>query len=369
MAYDPSGTRPDSTHALSMKILITGGCGFLGSNLAASYLNEGADVVIVDALLRVGGESNLTWLRDIANRAGKLTFHRGDIAVAEIVEKVFRQHAPFDYVCHVAGQVAMTTSLEDPRRDLLTNVVGTFNVLEAVRQFSPEALVAYSSTNKVYGDLERFLYRETATRIEPMDFPAGFDEDLPLDFSTPYGCSKGAADQYVRDWARIYGLRTVVFRHSSIYGGRQFATKDQGWIGWFCQKAVEHRQAEEEGREPPSFTIAGSGKQVRDVLHAEDLVCLYRVAFAKRAQLRGEIFNIGGGLLNSLSLLELFALLERILKLREPLRFIRQARRRSDQDFFVADITKAESLLAWSPGVSAEAGICAAAEWASRILK
>lgn len=352
-----------------MKILITGGCGFLGSNLAASYLGEGAEVVILDALLRIGGESNLDWLQEAASRAGRLTFHRGDVADPQVVENVFRQHAPFDYICHVAGQVAMTTSLEDPRRDLQTNVVGTFNVLEAVRRFSPEALVAYSSTNKVYGDLERFRYRETATRLEPVDYPAGFDENLPLDFSTPYGCSKGSADQYVRDWARVYGLRTVVFRHSSIYGGRQYATKDQGWIGWFCQKAVEHRQAEALGRPPPSFTIAGSGKQVRDVLHAEDLVRLYRAAFAARGTLRGEIFNIGGGLANSLSLLELFALLERILTLREPLRFERQPRRRSDQDFFVADITKAKNLLGWSPAVSAEAGITAAAEWAGRILR
>jgi len=351
-----------------MKLLITGGCGFLGSNLAASYLNEGAEVIVLDALLRIGGENNLAWLQEHAARAGKLTFHHGDIADAQVVEDVFRQHAPFDYVCHVAGQVAMTTSLEDPRRDLLTNVVGTFNVLEAVRRFSPDALVAYSSTNKVYGDLERFRYRETSTRMEPVDYPTGFDENLPLDFSTPYGCSKGAADQYVRDWARIYGLRTVVFRHSSIYGGRQYATKDQGWIGWFCQKAVEHRQAEEQGREPPSFTIAGSGKQVRDVLHAEDLVRLYRAAFAARDRLRGEIFNIGGGLANSLSLLELFALLERILALREPLRPERQPRRRSDQDFFVAEIAKARRQLSWEPRLSATEGITAAADWAAGII-
>ena len=343
-----------------MKLLITGGCGFLGSNLAASYLEEGAEVVIIDALLRAGGEKNFAWLQALA-KPGQLHFIRGDLAEQELVESVFRLHAPFDFICHVGGQVAMTTSLSDPRRDLRTNVLGTFNVLEAMRQYSPEAFIAYSSTNKVYGDLERFHYGETETRYTLPDYPSGLDESIPLDFASPYGCSKGSADQYVRDWHRNYGLKAMVFRHSSIYGGRQFASFDQGWIGWFCQKAWE--QKNNSASEP--FTISGTGKQVRDVLHAEDLVRLYRCAYEQRIRAAGEIFNIGGGMANSLSLLELFELLRHKLEMSEALRFTRMPRRQSDQDFFVANVSKAERLLGWQPQISTSTGIERMLSWVS----
>lgn len=342
-----------------MRILITGGCGFLGSNLAASYLEEGAEVIIIDALLRTGGQSNRDWLKTLAKSPGQLTFHHFDLADDAAVTAVFRAHAPFDFICHVGGQVAMTTSLTDPRRDMRTNVLGTFNVLEAMRQHSPDAFLAYSSTNKVYGDLERLSYVETATRYTVPAYPNGFDELLPLDFASPYGCSKGAADQYVRDWKRNYGLKTVVFRHSSIYGGRQFATFDQGWIGWFCQKAWEQKQ--DPAARP--FTIAGTGKQVRDVLHAEDLVRLYRAAYQEQNQIAGEVFNIGGGMANSLSLIELFSLLETALGMKTPLRFERQSRRTSDQDLFVADLTKVRRLLKWQPLISRDEGIKSMLSW------
>ena len=184
-----------------------------------------------------------------------------------------------------------------------------------------------------------------------------------LDFASPYGCSKGAADQYIRDWHRNFGLRTVVFRHSSIYGGRQFATFDQGWIGWFCQKALEQQSALAAGLEPEPFTIQGSGKQVRDVLHANDLVRLYRAAHANADRAAGEVFNIGGGVSNSLSLIELFALLEKILGLKQRLRFTRLDRRQSDQDFFVADIRKARNYLGWEPEVTREQGITMMIKW------
>ena len=288
-----------------------------------------------------------------------------DLADAEGVMAVFRRHSPFDYICHVGGQVAMTTSLEDPARDLQTNVLGTFNVLEAARSFSPEALIAYSSTNKVYGDLEWLSYKETETRYCLLDYPKGLDESLPLDFSTPYGCSKGSADQYVRDWARVYGLKTVVFRHSSIYGGRQFASFDQGWIGWFCQKAVEQKNALNIGQIPESFTISGTGKQVRDVLHADDLIRLYKAAYELRASISGEIFNIGGGLANSLSLVELFSHLADKLKI-TSLPYVQTPRRASDQDFFVADISKAARLLKWDPEISFLRGLDLMLEWTIR---
>ena len=345
-----------------MKILITGGCGFLGSNIAASYLKSGDEVVVVDALFRKGSELNLEWLRSLEG-AANLSFYQLDLAEADKLDVVFQKEAPFDYICHLGGQVAMTTSLSDPRRDMRTNVVGTFNLLESVREHCPEAMLAYSSTNKVYGDLERLEYKEEATRYTLPDFSNGLDESTPLDFASPYGCSKGAADQYVRDWHRNFGLKTVVFRHSSIYGGRQFATFDQGWIGWFCQKAVEQAAAYKACQQPEPFTISGTGKQVRDVLHAKDLIRLYRSAYEHRDSVAGEIFNIGGGLENSLSLLELFDLLKELTGMPEPMRFDRLPRRQSDQDFFVADISAAGTALNWKPEMSSRDGVLRMLEW------
>lgn len=344
-----------------MKTLITGGCGFLGSNLAADSLQRGESLVIADALFRKGSAQNLKWLEEQA-APGQLIFQNLDLADTDAVNHLFYTHGPFDFIVHVAGQVAMTSSLNDPRRDLLTNVLGTFNILEAMRKHSPNGFLAYSSTNKVYGDLDYLIYDENNTRFILPDHPLGLDESIPLDFSTPYGCSKGAADQYVRDWSRIFGLQTVVFRHSSIYGGRQFATYDQGWVGWFCQKAVEQKNAIELGQQPPSFTISGTGKQVRDVLHAEDLVSLYRSAYNNRSKASGEVFNIGGGLNNSLSLLELFTLLGSLLDLPELI-FTKIQRRKSDQDFFVANILKASQILNWQPHVSNKLGIERMLQW------
>lgn len=349
-----------------MKILITGGCGFLGSNLAAAYLQEGAEVTVIDALFRNGSATNLAWLESQA-ATGHLHFSQTDLADANGVLAVFRRHAPFDYICHVGGQVAMTTSLTDPARDLLTNVLGTFHVLEAARAHSPEALIAYSSTNKVYGDLEELRYEETTTRYLLPDHPKGLDESQALDFSTPYGCSKGAADQYVRDWARVYGLKTVIFRHSSIFGGRQFASFDQGWVGWFCQKAIEQKRVHLAGFLPEPFTIAGTGKQVRDVLHADDLIGLYRTAYEHREQMKGEIFNIGGGASNSLSLLELFDMLAELLAI-PPLIYTPTPRRASDQDCFIADIGKAERVLGWTPAISCREGISSMLTWTEKHL-
>lgn len=344
-----------------MKMLITGGCGFLGSNIAASYLKEGVEVIIIDALFRTGGRDNLKWLQSMVSGA-QLTHYEIDLADENAVAEIFKKHAPVDYVCHLGGQVAMTTSLSDPRRDFKTNALGTFNILEAVRAHSPEAMVCYSSTNKVYGDLEHLTYVEGGKRYTVPAHPGGFDESLRLDFASPYGCSKGAADQYVRDWHRNFGLKTAVFRHSSIYGGRQFSTFDQGWIGWFCQKALEQKKARDNGLSVPEFTIAGTGKQVRDVLHADDLVRLYRAAYAHRNEVAGEIFNIGGGMVNSLSLLELFDLLAGKLNT-APLVFQKLPRRQSDQDFFVADIEKAAKLLGWKPQVSSSDGIDRMLSW------
>lgn len=335
-----------------MKLLITGGCGFLGSNLAMKALERGEELIVFDNLYRMGSRQNLDWLQGL----GEFSFVHGDIRNQNDITRVIAEHMP-DAVFHLAGQVAMTTSIANPRMDFEVNAMGTHNLLEALRCYSPQSTVIYSSTNKVYGDLEQYRYEESASRYSCLDRPNGFDESTPLDFHSPYGCSKGSADQYMLDYARIFGLKTVVFRHSSMYGGRQYSTFDQGWIGWFCQQAVA--TAKGELKEP--FTISGNGKQVRDVLHAEDMARLYFTALEKIADVRGQVFNIGGGVANSLSLLELFAVLEDLLQVR--LRFTALPPRESDQRIFIADIGKAGRLLGWLPQVSARDGIISMIDW------
>lgn len=341
-----------------MKLLITGGCGFLGSNLAAHALTQGIDLCVFDSLYRHGSQSNLEWLRG----QGSFEFAHGDIRNANDVQRVIARFKP-DAIFHLAGQVAMTTSIADPRMDFEVNALGTLNVLEAVRTHAPEAMVIYSSTNKVYGDLEQYQYRETETRYVCVEHPNGFDETTPLDFHSPYGCSKGSADQYLRDYHRIFGLKTVVFRHSSMYGGRQFATADQGWIGWFCQMAAQTRAGKR--REP--FTISGNGKQVRDVLRAEDMISLYFSTLDHAAAAAGRAFNIGGGIANSLSLLELFALLE--AEIGQPLDYVKLPPRESDQRVFVADLAKIGQLSGWTPRISTKDGVSSMLAWTSSMLQ
>jgi CDP-paratose 2-epimerase len=339
-----------------MKLLITGGCGFLGSNLASEAISQGIDLCVFDNLCRHGSQSNLEWLRSLGN----FQFVHGDIRNASEVNRIVERFKP-DAIFHLAGQVAMTTSINDPRIDFEVNVLGTINLLEAVRLIAPDAVVIYSSTNKVYGDLEQFKYREAKTRYVCVDHPEGFDEQTPLDFHSPYGCSKGSADQYLLDYNRIFGLKTIVFRHSSMFGGRQFATADQGWIGWFCQIASQTRS----GRLKEPFTISGNGKQVRDVLHADDIVSLYFSALKLSDAAAGHAFNIGGGISNSLSLLELFTFLED--QIGQSLRFMQVSPRASDQRVFVADITKVTGKLNWVPKVTAEAGLRRMLKWVDSV--
>lgn len=339
-----------------MKLLIVGGCGFLGSNLASYGIKEGYNITVFDNLSRYGAASNLDWLRQL----GKLRFIHGDTRNRNDVEKVI-QEGNFDAIFHLAGQVAMTTSINDPYKDFQTNTMGTIHVLDAVRKHSPHTLVVFSSTNKVYGDLEQYIYKETDTRFVCEDWPKGFDETVPLDFHSPYGCSKGAADQYMLDYARIFGIRTIVFRHSSMYGGRQFATYDQGWIGWFCEKALERRK----NSKSAPFSISGNGKQVRDILHAEDMVNLYYEAVIHADALAGQAFNIGGGIDQSLSLLELFDLLNEMLGI--ELEYIQLPPRVSDQKVFVADITKIQNAISWKPQVTAREGIQRMIQWAEEL--
>ncbi len=335
-----------------MRVLITGGCGFLGCNLAAALLRDGEDVIVFDNLSRAGSTQNLEWLRLI----GDPVFLHGDVRSCDDVDHAVASVKP-DAVLHLAGQVAMTTSILQPIRDFRVNSLGTLNVLEAVRAHACSAPVLYSSTNKVYGDLEQYRYDETETRYVCRDRPNGFDESTPLDFRSPYGCSKGAADQYVLDYHHTFGLRTVVFRHSSMYGGRQFATEDQGWVGWFCARARDLRRGESDGE----FTISGNGKQVRDLLHADDMVTLYRAALEHIDAAQGTVFNVGGGPANSLSLIELFRELETYAG--RPITCRSLPPRQSDQRVFIADISKARQRLHWEPRVDRQTGLARMLEW------
>ena len=338
-----------------MKYLITGGCGFLGSNIASEILKQGDALVVFDSLYRQGSYQNLEWLKS----QGEFEFIHGDIRNTNDVERMIQKHKP-DVIYHLVGQVAMTTSIADPRMDMEVNVGGSFNLLNAVRLYSPDSTIIYSSTNKVYGDLEQFSYRETETRYECIEKPNGFDESVNLDFHSPYGTSKGSADQYMLDFARIYGLKTVVFRHSSMFGGRQFATYDQGWIGWFTQQAINIKN----GTQKEPFTISGNGKQVRDIAYASDMIALYLQASKKIEDIKGQVFNVGGGMSNSSSLLELFDFLEKELDVK--MEYKQLPIRESDQRVFVADLTKVKELIGWEPKVSKEEGIRKMIEWVSQ---
>jgi CDP-paratose 2-epimerase len=336
-----------------MTYLVTGGCGFVGCNIAASLIERGERVFLFDNMARAGTAENLKWLQSL----GAIDFIKGDTRDEAEVLQIVQKTMP-EVIFHLAGQVAMTTSMQDPRRDFETNVVGSFNLLEAVRRECAGATIVYSSSNKVYGELAGLQLKEEALRYSAINFPNGIDESAPLDFQTPYGCSKGAADQYMLDYARVFNLNTVVFRHSTIFGGRQFATFDQGWVSWFCQQALETQRNPQ--RAP--FTISGDGKQVRDLLFVDDCVNCYLTAADKIAQVRGQAFNIGGGMANSSSLLELFEMLETELKVK--LEYKQLPWRHSDQKFFVANNAKALSLLDWQPRVTKREGILRTIEWA-----
>ena len=329
-----------------MKYLITGGAGFLGSNLSSKILSENEELFIFDNLYREGAYKNLKWLME----QGNVNFIHSDIRNKNDVETAIKSIEP-DVIFHLAGQVAMTTSLKNPIMDFEVNTLGSLNLLEAVRNYSLHSIIVYSSTNKVYGDLEHLKYHENDTRYNVEDYPDGFDENLKLDFHSPYGCSKGAADQYMLDYARMYKLKTIVFRHSSMYGGRQFATYDQGWVTWFCQKAIEDKL----------FTISGDGKQVRDILHVDDLIECYFSAIQHIDKTAGNAFNIGGGMDNSSSLIELFNYLETTYDIK--LKYKKIDWRKSDQKFFVADIAKAKDRFDWEPNISKMQGIKKTIMW------
>jgi CDP-paratose 2-epimerase len=342
---------------MNRNALVTGGCGFIGSNVAARLAREGWQVAVFDNLSRHGSAQNLAWLQAQSN----VEFIHGDIRNSGDVDLVITRTQP-NAILHLAGQVAMSSSLDNPRRDFEINVLGSLNVLESVRRHALKSTIVYSSSNKVYGDLLGVTLSEDTQRYTAPGSPEGLDESVPLDFQTPYGCSKGAADQYMLDYARVFGLNTVVFRHSTVFGGRQFATFDQGWVGWFCQQALAVKKNPH--REP--FTISGDGKQVRDLLFVEDAAACYLAAIERIESVRGQAFNIGGGIKNSASLLELFELLQSLLSVKLVYRQLPW--RHSDQKFFVANIGKARRLLQWHPKVDKQDGVKRMLAWAEEVM-
>lgn len=331
-----------------MKILITGGAGFIGSNLSDYYLRKGAEVVVFDNLSRPGTEKNLEWLQKNHKATGRFTFVKGDVRRMDELPPIIREA---EIVIHLAGQVAVTSSIADPRTDFEVNALGTFNVLEAVRLYGKNPIFFYVSTNKVYGRMEDITVLEREKRYIMPDHPEGISEERCLDFHSPYGCSKGTADQYVRDYSRIYGIPTVVFRMSCQYGIRQFGNEDQGWVAHFVISAIKGK----------SITIYGNGKQVRDVLYIDDLIRAFEMAIENIEKTKGNIYNIGGGPEFTLSLLELIELLEDRLGCKIPLQFGEW--RPGDQPVYISNIHKAYKDFGWTPQISPPEGIDKLISW------
>lgn len=329
-----------------MKAIVTGGAGFIGCNTAARLISQGHSVVVIDDLSRKGSVKNLEWLKT----QGDFEFLQIDIRDYPALEGAIRKHSDVEFIMHLAAQVAVTTSVADPRTDMEINLLGSFNLIEAVRKNDLRPFIGFASTNKVYGKMDDLRIEDLGDRYQYADV-AGADEERPLDFYSPYGCSKGAADQYIRDYSRIYNLPTAVFRMSCIYGKRQFGVEDQGWVAWFIIAAVL--------KQP--ITIFGDGKQVRDVLFVEDLIDLYLAAFNNPDKSAGKVFNAGGGPKNTLSLLELLAHIEKRLGEKIPLAY--DDWRPGDQKVYVSDTALAESVLGWERKYDKVRGVDTLIDW------
>ncbi len=335
------------------KVLITGGAGFIGSNLAKFYLDQGSEVTVYDNLSRPGVEKNLEWLKKTVSQKG--SHNKLTIIIADLLNVKKLNQAVIDQqlILHQAGQTAVTTSLIKPMEDFQVNAYGSLLLLEAVRNNAPKAVSIFASTNKVYGDLESWKLKESESRYMPLH-KQSVDESQLLSFHSPYGCSKGAADQYFLDYARSYGLKTVVFRQSCIYGEHQLGVVDQGWLAFFALQAIHGKP----------ITIFGNGKQVRDVLHIQDLVNAYHQVWLlqeKQEKVIGQVFNIGGGVKNNLSLLEALQLISKIIG--SEIEFSFDQPRVGDQKYYVSDIAKARKVLGWQPTVSLKDGLKKLISW------
>jgi len=329
-------------------VLITGGAGFIGINTASHYINKNFKVIILDNFSRKGVEKNIEWFKK-SHKKGYSIIKYDLRHKSSRLDSIVREA---DIIFHFAGQVAVTTSVLEPYDDFLTNALGTLHLLESIRKSKKNPILVYSSTNKVYGDLEGIAVKELKTRYAFKELLKGVDEKAPLDFHSPYGCSKGCADQYIRDYSRIYGIRSVVFRQSCIYGPHQYGYEDQGWVAWFLIAGVLGKK----------ISIYGSGKQVRDLLHVDDLIRAYDLAINNIKITNGQIYNIGGGYDNSLSIwLEFGPLLESLLKKKLNVKFAKT--RPGDQAIFIADTTKAKRDFGWKPKINLTKGIKNLYEW------
>lgn len=332
---------------MAKRIVVTGGAGFIGSNYVARCIERGDSVVVFDDLSRAGAHKNLLWLT--SQYPSAFEFINEDVRNSEAVARACEKA---DVVYHLAAQVAVTSSVLDPRHDFEVNALGTLNVLEAARKSQTPPLVVYSSTNKVYGGLESLVVNEEPTRYAALSLPSGIPESYPLDFHSPYGCSKGCADQYVRDFGRIYGIPTVVLRQSCIYGPRQFGIEDQGWVAWFIICGALGRQ----------FRIYGDGKQVRDLLYVDDLLDLFDSVEKHPDRITGTVLNAGGGISNSLSVwTEFEPILTRLFGKKLIPEF--SDWRPGDQRFFVADVSLADSMLGWKPKINLHEGLTRLFDW------
>jgi CDP-paratose 2-epimerase len=331
-----------------MRYLITGGAGFIGANFVARALSRNDEALIYDDLSRPGVTANVDWLR-AAHGADAVELVKGKV---EDAARLGRAMASVDVAIHLAGQTAVTSSIRDPVADFESNALGTLNVLEAARRQESPPVVIYASTNKVYGSLDRIPVAEAETRYLFRDRPFGISEAEPLEFQSPYGCSKGAGDQYALDYARIYGLRSVVLRQSCIFGPRQMGCEEQGWMAWFLIAAQRRLPVR----------ICGSGKQVRDVLFVDDLLDAYDAAIDRIDVASGQAYNIGGGPERALSVwLEFAPLIERVLGRLPETRS--EPWRPGDQRVYVSDVRKAERELGWRPTVGVEEGVERLAAW------
>ena len=326
-----------------MRWLVTGGVGFIGTNLVDHLMQQGHDVVVLDDMSRGGVEANAAFLADRHGVEPALI----DVADGAALEGFLAGQDPFDAIAHLAGQVSLMASIEDPMRDFQVNALGTLNVLEHVRLHSTGTVVMGMSSNKLYGDLSAVRIVEEPTRYVAPDWPRGFDESLPMDFHGPYGCSKGVADQYLGDYARTYGLRTASLRQSSVYGPHQHPRSDQGWVAHLLAEAVAGNPIQ----------LNGVGKQVRDLLHATDLARLFE-RLAEAAQPGAPLqVNVGGGPDRTLSILELFAWVED--RLGRPVEYATGPERPSDQKVFVSDNVSVSRATGWEPRVTVDEGLTA----------
>jgi CDP-paratose 2-epimerase len=330
------------------KHIVIGGAGFIGINCAQRLQADDQQVVVVDDLSRHGTQANLDWLGE----QGEFTFIKADIRVSEAMDALFAEHGDCESVIHLAGQTAVTKSVQQPREDFEINALGTFNILDALRRAEIKPLLIYASSNKVYGELEGLAVEERDTRYAFRGLPYGVPETQALDFHTPYGCSKGAGEQYILGFARIYDIPAVVFRQSCIYGLRQLGVEDQGWLAWFVIAAQLGRP----------ITVYGNGKQLRDILFVDDLIEAYLRAIERKDVAAGKVYNIGGGPANTVSIWREFGPILEELK-GAPVATEQAEWRPGDQPAYISDVRRVQTELGWRPKVAVHDGVGRLYDW------